>query len=450
MASPSDALAVNGVQSTSDPDRYFYEPGIETASRERIRGWQEKRVLELVPYVWERSGFYRDLWSRAGVRPEDITSLDDFFAKIPTFTKSDIRAYRERTGDVFGGLLCVDRGDLTTITSTSGTTSLPEFLPEIWDVAPPLPMTSTRALWEIGLRPGDRVLSPPGSFRGFWDDYYRMLGLVPVFIDCWIGEGERILQAVQKYEVAFLQMFTPTVMEFEALEAKYDIREMLSSLKGAAFAGQPLSAKQSRKIRDEWGVHLLTWTSAGDTGGAWEGNDRDGYYLQEDTVLAEIVDPLTGEPVGERGTGELIATDLDNDAAPYIRFRAEDLVQVSHEPGARGRTHSRIWVLGRVGDEIRVGGKPLVISQVWEQVEKLPECEDALFQIVKYGDPMDTLRLRLGYAPEQTADVDDLRERAVAAFRDELGVTVEVDLMPVSKILESVSSVAKFPRTVKL
>lgn len=112
---------------TESADRYFYEPEIETASRGEISDWQERRVLELIPYLWERSGFYRDLWSAAGVTPDDITSLDDFYAKIPMFRKADLKAYRERTGDPFADVLCVDPTELTSIGSTSGTTSLPEF-----------------------------------------------------------------------------------------------------------------------------------------------------------------------------------------------------------------------------------------------------------------------------------------------------------------------------------
>ncbi|WP_059020185.1 phenylacetate--CoA ligase family protein [Mycobacterium sp. M26] len=432
-----------------DLGRRFFEPGIETARRAEITGWQERRILELVPYAWERSAFYRELWSSAGVDPSAIRSLDDFTSIVPTFSKSDLKAYRDRTGDPFAGLLCVDPAELTSITSTSGTTSLPEPLPEVWDVAPPLPMMGARALWEIGLRPGDRVLVPSGSFRNYWDSFCHMLGLVPVFTDCWIGQGEEILQTIERHRIAYLQLFLPTVMEFEALEAKYDVRAMLSSLKGAAFAGQPLGAALSRKVREDWGVNLFTYTSAGDTGLAWESADHDGYHLQEDTVFPEFLDPATGLPIADGEVGELVATDLDNAAAPYIRFRSEDLVRVSRAPAPSGRTHARMWVLGRVGDELRIADRSLVLADIWKAVEAQPECSDALFQVVKYADAMDRLRIRIGYAPDRTADIDELSKRATVELETALGVPVDAELLAVDKILESSTSVAKFPRTVK-
>jgi phenylacetate-coenzyme A ligase PaaK-like adenylate-forming protein len=446
MTTPTSVDTPNRAESD---DRRFLEPDIETASREQIAQLQEKRVLELVPYVWERSAFYRELWSQAGVEPDDIRSLDDFTTKIPTFCKDDIKAYRDRTGDPFGGLLCVDISELTSITSTSGTTGMPELIPEIWTVAPPLPTHYARNFWEIGLRPGDKVLMPAGSFRNYFDDYLHMLGLVPVYLDCWLGCGEQVLRAIERYDVAFVQLFLPLVLEFEKLEEQYDMKKMLSSLKGAAFAGMPLGKVLTEKVRDRWGVDLYTYTSAGDTGTAWEGREHDGYFLWEDTVLAETLDTVTGAQVGDREAGELVATDLDNWAAPYIRFRSGDMVRITREPAPSGRTHARMWVLGRSGDEMIVGGKPMMVGEVWQLLESIPELGDGIFQVVRYSDAMERLRIRAGYPPDRTGDLDELQRRATNVLGQGLGVGVDMELCPIDSLLATASSVAKFSRVVK-
>jgi phenylacetate-CoA ligase len=430
-------------------DRRFLEPAIETASRDDIAELQERRILELVDYAWSHSALYREHWSQAGVSPADIGSVEDFVRRIPTISKVDIQAYRDRTGDPYGGLLCVDPADVTSITSTSGTTSLPEPIPEIWTTAPPLPTISARDLWEIGVRPGDRVIMPTGTLRNYFDDFFHTLGLVPVFVDTWVGEGERVLQAIERHQVAYLQFMLPLVMEFERLEARYDMRTMLSSLKGAAFAGQPLGKVLTSKIRDGWGVDLYTYTSAGDTGTAWEGREHDGYYLWEDTVFAETYDPVSGAPADDGELGELVATDLDNWAAPYIRFRSGDLVRLTRKPGRHGRTHSRIWVAGRTGDESVVAGKAILVADVWEAVETVPELSDGVFQIVKFADDMDRLRLRVGYATDRTSDIDELSTRSTAALQKFLGVGVDLELCPTEDLLARSTSVAKFPRVVK-
>lgn len=430
-------------------ERKFLEPEMETASRREIAELQEKRVLELVPYAWERSGLYRELWSAAGLRPDDIQSLADFTRKVPTFCKDDIKAYRERTGDPFGGLLCVDISELTSIVSTSGTTGLPELIPEIWTHAPPIPAIYFRDMWELGLRPGDKVLMPPGSFRNYFDGFFHLLGLIPVFIDCWIGQGEHVLQAIDRHQIAYAQLFLPTVLELEQLERKYDMRAMLSSLKAVSFAGMPLGNKLTRKIREEWGVNLFNYTSAGDTGTAWEGREHDGYFLWEDTVLAEALDTTSGLPVGDREMGELVATDLDNWAAPYIRFRSGDIVRITRDPAPSGRTHARMWILGRIGDQIFVAGQSVMVSEVWELVESVAECDDGIFQVVRNADAMERLTVRVGYAPARTGDLDELRRRATGVLERGLRVPVDVELCPVDDLLATSSSIAKFARVVK-
>lgn len=425
------------------------EPEIELASRAEIEANQERKVLELVEYAWDRSAFYRDFWGSKGVTPADITSLRDFADKIPMLTKDDIRAFRDRTGDPFGGLLCVDPSELTSVITTSGTTGEPEPVAELWDEIPPIPTACLRDQWEWGLRPGDRIIVPAGTFKNYWDSLYNAMGLVPIFVDTWIGNGERILNAIKRHNVAYMLLPMPLILEFESLEDRYDLRETLSSLKYVAFSGQPLGAVLRRKITEDWGVKIATFTSAGDCGLAWEGTDQDGFYLWEDTILPEVIDPVTHLEVADDGIGELVTTDFDNRVAPYIRFRSGDLIRRTKKTSSLGRNNARMWVIGRMGDETMIDGKAVVVSDIWAAIETLDETSDGMFQIVKYASEMDRLKLRVGYAPDRTNSLDDLYDRVVSLLEQKLRVGVEVDLMTVDDILEFSSSVAKFPRVVK-
>lgn len=441
---PRSLSAVDGIE------RRFLQPEIELAAREELKALQESRILELVPYAWENSAFYRELWTAAGVNPSNIKSLDDFHAQIPTFEKSDVQKFRDRTGDPFGGLLCVPADQLTSITSTSGTTSEPEFIPEIWSIAPPLQMMYARDLWEIGLRPGDRVLMSSGSFRNFWDEFYAMMGLVPIFLDAWIGQGELILKAIQKFQPAYMQLHLPAILEFERLESQYDMRSIFSCLKGASFAGQPMGPGLARKVREEWGLEVFSYTSAGDTGTAWEHREHDGYTLWEDTVLPESLRPDTDQAVSDGEIGELVATDLDNLAAPLIRYRSGDLVRLSRTPAASGRTHTRQRIVGRKGDETIISGSAIVLGDLWSAIEELPELSNGMFQIIRYSNVMDTLKLRVGYAPERTGNLEDLKLRLHAHLRQRLNVDSQLEMVTVDELLTRSSSVAKFPRVVKI
>lgn len=426
------------------------EPGLERASREEIHALQEAAVIDLVHRAWDHSALYREHWGKAGVDPDKINSLADFSAQIPTLTKADIISYRVRTGDQYGGLLMVDPSELTSVTSTSGTTSAPELLPEIWSTTPPLATCSSRDLYVHGLRPGDRVLVPVGTFRNTFDDFYRLLGLVPVYADSWLGQGEGMLRAIKKHKVAYLQAHLPAIMEFEKLEEHHDLREAFASLKFISYAGMPMGEALKRKVTEDWGVKVVTYTSAGDTGTAWEGPGLDGYQLWEDTVFPEVLAPDSNDAVADGETGELVATDIDNRAAPYIRFRSGDLVRLSREPSSIGRTHARMWVSGRAGDETIVAGKAIAVADVWAIVEAEPELSDGMFQIIRAAEGgMQRLRLRIGYAPERTSDVGELEDRITKNLSAQLGVGVDAAMLTLEEILKFSSSVAKFPRTVK-
>ena len=427
-------------------DRYF-QPGIETMPRAELTKLQTERILSLVPYAYERSAFYREVWDAAGVRPADIRDLDDFARLIPTITRDDIRAFRSRTGDPYAGLLCVDPSELTSITSSSGTTGEPEFFPELWDAQPPLPLASARDLWELGLRPGDRVLTPAGSFRGFFDSFYQMLGLIPVYADTWMGHWADVLEVIKAYRPAYVQLMGPIIIELERLAATHDLREAFSCFKGASFAGQPLGRHQARMVREDWGLELFVYTSAGDTGTAWECREHDGYHLWEDTVLAEHLSTDSNDPVPGDEVGELVATNLDDLAAPLIRYRSDDLVRMSGDVCACGRTHSRMWVAGRKGDETLVRGRPVLVGDVWAAVESVPETADGLFQIIRPGREVEELRVRVGYEP--SGDVGGLAERLAAAIEERVGVVPVVELETADEILARSTSVAKFPRVVK-
>jgi phenylacetate-CoA ligase len=435
-------------------DRYF-EPRVETMPRARLTELQEERVVELVGYAYANAPFYRELWDAHGVHPRDVRSLADFRARVPFITKEMIRAYRARTGDPFGGLLCVPPEELTSVSSSSGTTGDPEFFAEIWGDAPPLVTAQVRDLWEVGLRPGDRVLSPPGTFRNLMDPGFQALGAVVVEVDTWMGNMPAVVEAVRAYRPAYLQMMYPQMVELERIADRTDLKEAFSSLKGASCAGQPLSRRMKDRIRNDWGIDVYEYTSAADTGTAWECREHDGFHLWEDTVLAECVDIEGSEPgaawrdVPGDHLGELVATDLDNRAAPLIRYRSEDLVRLSRDRCGCGRTHARMWVGGRRGDETLVHGRSVALRDIWQAVEDQPETVSGVFQIVRAQREVDQLRVRVGYDPELTADVEELTGRLRAAVRERTGVEPVLEMRTEEELMQTITSVAKFPRVVK-
>ena len=93
----------------------YYQPEIETASREQLLDWQNERLVNQVRHVWDNVPYYRKKMEEKGVAPEDIRGVEDLH-KLPFLTKDDLRdAYPY-------GLLGMPMADCVRIQSTSGTT----------------------------------------------------------------------------------------------------------------------------------------------------------------------------------------------------------------------------------------------------------------------------------------------------------------------------------------
>ena len=85
------------------PDDRYFEPEIEAMPRQALAALQQERILELVPYVYERSALVRRKWEEARVKPSDINSLADFTERAPFITKDDIRQFRDQARDPASG-----------------------------------------------------------------------------------------------------------------------------------------------------------------------------------------------------------------------------------------------------------------------------------------------------------------------------------------------------------
>ena len=429
------------------PDDRFFEPEIEAMPRESLAALQEERILALVPYAYERSPLVRKKWEEARLKPADISSLADFTERAPFITKDDIRQFRAQTGDPFGGLLCTRYADTTTVFSTTGTTGDATLYAHAWDQWHPFWAATARDLWEIGVRPGDYVLGSGFKMRGPLYHADQMCGAIPLMVNTGLGGWATALDAIRRYRPVYAQLTGLALAELDPLSRTNDMTDVFSSFKGAGFAGEPLGARARAQL-ERWGVEVYLWTSAGDVTGAFECREHNSCHAWEDCVLLEAVDPAGTAPVADGEVGELVATSLDNPITPMVRFRSDDIIRMTRQPCACGRTHARFWPIGRKGDETIVAGRSFVPMDIWRALEQIPETATAVFQLVRQAREIDELHLRVGYDPEITASVPDLHDRICAAITGAVGVPPALELLPEPELLARGRG-GKVPRVVK-
>jgi phenylacetate-CoA ligase len=432
-------------------DARYFDEEYETMPRARLEQLQEEALLELLPHAYAHAPLVKETWDAAGVHPSEINSLADFRERAPFVDKDALRRFRDERGDPFGGLCTIPPGELTAVMSTSGTTGDPTLVPEKWGGgAGGRPTVITRDFWGMGVRPGDYLALVLFTFRGPTYGLFQGLGTIPILFDFDPAEMARFCELSLRYRPTGLYNFGSVLINAvrDVCEAqRLDPADVFASYNGVVFAGEPLSPR-ARALAESWGVQLYEHSGVGDVTAAFECEYHDGLHFWEDSAFVEglELDGTRAVPDGERC--ELVATTLSNKIAPLIRYRSDDIVRLTRTRCRCGRTHARMWPIGRKGDEVVVDGRAVLPIDVWHAVETVDACAMGLFQVIRTAREVDRLELRVGYAPAWRDRQATVRDDVQAAVHAATGVVPDVELVPNAALLK-LGPPHKIPRVAK-
>jgi len=151
-------------------------------------------------------------------------------------------------------------------------------------------------------------------------------------------------------------------------------------------------------------------------------------------VHAELIDPETegAVPLEDGASGELVLTHLRHRAAPLLRFRTRDHVEVRTTPCPCGRPGPRIRCLGRTDDMLIVRGVNVFPSAVREVVNQfVPQVSGHILVTpatpgVKQQPPLPVTVELARDVPADPALAGAIRDR----LRSVLVVQARVELVP--------------------
>jgi phenylacetate-CoA ligase len=333
------------------------------------------------------------------------------------------------------------------IYSTSGTTGAPSYIPltasdlENWVTG------SARSYAASGVRAGQRIVSTynAGPFvAGAALAAFERLGLCHIPVGT--GNTDRLMRAIRLLEpeaVVLTPSYAAHLVECAA-ERDYDLRG--SSVERVLVAGEPGGGEPAFRARLEagWGARVTEAMGIGDVGvSLWgECEEQDGMHLcAREFVHAELVDPDTRAAVrmDDGATGELVLTHLKHRAAPLLRFRTRDHVQVRTSPCPCGRPGPRVRCIGRTDDMLIVRGVNVFPSAVRDVVGAFAPRVSGQIVVkprapgTKQDPPLPvSVELAPG-APVDAALAEAIRER----LRDVLVVQTRVDLVPWGSVRRS-------------
>jgi phenylacetate-CoA ligase len=387
---------------------------------------------EQLAYLTGRSAFYR------AKLPPDPGGLDEI-AHLPLTTKQELRA-TVTPENPFGAHLCVTRDEIVRIYSTSGTTGTPSYIPltagdlENWITG------SSRSYAASGVQAGQRIVSTynAGPFvAGAALASFDRLGLCHVPVGT--GNTERLVRAIELLEpeaVVLTPSYAARVIEW-ADEQGFDLAG--SSVRRVLVAGEPGGGEPAfrARLQEGWGARVTEAMGIGDIGvSLWgECEHQDGMHLgAHGFVHPELIDPATGEalPLEHEARGELVLTHLRHRAAPLLRFRTRDHVEVRTSPCPCGRPGPRIRCLGRTDDMLIVRGVNVFPSAVRDVVGGFAPRVSGHVLVRPAGsgvkqDPPLPVRVELARgAPADDALAQAIRDR----LRSVLVVQTQVELVP--------------------
>jgi phenylacetate-CoA ligase len=318
-----------------------------------------------VAYLLERSAFYRQ--KLAGLSPGGL----DEIAELPLTDKDELRATRTAENPI-GAHLCAKPEEIVRIYSTSGTTGDPSYVPltasdlENWVTG------SARSYAASGVEPGQRIVSTynAGPFvAGAALAAFERIGLTHVPVGT--GNTDRLLRAIELLGPEAV-VLTPS---YAAYLAERNPGLAASSVERVLVAGEPGGGEPAFRAQLEagWGAKVTEAMGVGDIGVSLFGEceQQDGMHLgAHGFVHLELIDPETGAalPLEDGASGELVLTHLQHRAAPLLRFRTRDHVQVRTSPCPCGRGGPRIRCVGRTDDMLIVRGVNVFPSAVREVV----------------------------------------------------------------------------------
>jgi phenylacetate-CoA ligase len=402
---------------------------------------QSNRLQKIVSYVHKNCPFYRGKLDAAGVSPKSIRGIDDL-ARIPFTTKEDLR-------DTYPfGLFSKGIKDIREIHVSSGTSGTPTVVGYTREDLALWSEVVARALACAGAEPRDmiHIMYGYGLFTGGFGLHYGAMEMGLTIIPASSGQTKRQIQIMQDFKPRIVAC-TPSYVLFLAEEAReMGIEPRDGSWEVGIFGAEPWSEAMRREIEDTWDMiatDIYGLSEIIGPGVAQECIQREGLHIFSDVFYPEVIDPATGRPAVEGQDGELVITTLTKMGIPLLRYKTRDVVSMTRERCACGRTSPRVSrVKGRTDDMIIVRGINVFPSQI-EHVLLGVEGTQPHYQIIvdRKAHELDELEILVEVSESIFSDeirrLQELEAKVKKEIEAVLGIGVKVSLVEPKKIERS-------------
>lgn len=423
----------------------YYQPDIETMSREDLEALQLERLQALVKRVYQKIPFYKESFDKAGINPEDIKSLADL-TKLPFTVKQDMR-------DAYPfGLFAVPRKDVVRVHCSSGTTGTATVVGYTQKDLENWGDCFARALYGAGCGPDStlQIAYGYGLFTGGLGAHNGGERAGCTVLPMSTGNTKRQVRLMKDFDVDCLcctPSYALNIAEV-AQEEGYNIHEF--PIHAGILGAEPCSEATRAEIEQKMGIQVYDIYGLSEVMGpgvACECEKQHGLHVCEDQFIIEILDPKTLQPVPDGEWGEVVFTTLCKECSPLVRYRTRDISRILVGECECGRTFRRMdRIAGRTDDMMILRGVNVFPSQIEEEIVSFPEIAPQYQLILTTKGTLDHAELRVETVPEFPFDeirrLEKLKKDLQKALKENLQIAVDVKIVE-PKTIERAEGKAK-------
>jgi phenylacetate-CoA ligase len=419
----------------------YWDEKFETMPLEAMQDFQLKQLQQTVAWVYDRVPFYKNKLVDLGLKPQDIKRLQDL-AKLPFSVKNDLR------DNYPFGLCAVPMTDVVRIHASSGTTGKPITGPYTAEDLDQWSDCMARNMYAAGVRSSDILQNAYGMglFTGGLGFHQGASKVGAALIPTSSGQTERQIAIMQDFGTTVLCCTPSYALTIAEKGHQMGVNFKNLRLRAGIFGAEPWSKEIRKEIEER--LDIKAYEAYGLTemmgpGVAFDCQAQEGFlHVNEDHILAEIIDPVTGEVLPYGAKGELVFTAIQRRAMPLLRYRTRDITMLKREKCECGRTLIKMEkVYGRSDDMLIISGVNVFPSQIESLLLDEKGIEPQYVIIVRKKGYLDTLEVNVEAKPEiyqaGTEKIKEVEQRIETHMRGLIGIGIAIRLVPPGTIARS-------------
>ncbi len=412
----------------------------ETMSDDEMQAFQLAKLKETVAWVYDRVPMYKRKFDEKGVHPDDVKDLVDL-GKLPFTIKTDLR------DNYPFGLCAVPLNQVVRVHASSGTTGKPITGPYTKEDLEQWTECMARNFAAAGIGPDDIFQNAYGMglFTGGLGFHQAATAVGCVIVPASSGMTERQVTLIKDFgttAIGSTPSYALTIAE-KAQDMGVDLREL--PLRVGIFGAEPWTEEMRREIEERMGINAheaYGLTELMGPGVAFDCSAKNGLHVNEDHIMAEVIDPITEEVLPLGTQGELVFTAVQRRAMPMIRYRTRDITTLRREKCSCGRTLIKMEkIYGRSDDMLIISGVNVFPSQIESILLEVPEVEPQYVLIIRKKGYLDALSVDVEAKPEVydlgEEKLKEIEKKITGKIRGTVGIGVAVRLVPPKSIERS-------------